>query len=164
MLPTRQTKPRHERTPSDNSQREDLIMKRKTERAAPGRREKKIAKWSIILVERHRTRRRARTLAAKADRGPRNQSAKRIVAQTALSPIGCHPFCSWPKQVRSMGTFQMIESRNNHRSSLPSRGSPSSITTLTASKSQAVPSLRLFSADSRERNTMHRSASANEIF
>jgi hypothetical protein len=51
--------------PSDNPQREDLIMKRKKERAARGQRDKKIANWSTILAETHHIRPRERTVAAK---------------------------------------------------------------------------------------------------
>jgi hypothetical protein len=149
MPPLRQTNHGMNTRPSDNPQREDLIMKRKKERAALMQREKKIANWSTILAEIHRLRAHGRTVAARADPRAQDQLVKRFVARATLSPIGCHRFCKPPKRGRSTATPQTIDRRNNHRSSRASRHSPSNTTMLLASKAPALSSLRLFLADSR---------------
>jgi hypothetical protein len=139
-------------------------MKPEKERAAPAQRETKIASLSSILAEIRRIWPCERAVVAE-NSGLQNQLTRRMAAQgMALSPICFHPFCNSPQRVRSTATFQTIESRNNHPSSPASRRSPSIITTLPASKLPAARSLLLFSAGSRERNTMRRPASANEIF
>ena len=134
-------------------------MKRKKERAAPAQREKRIANWSTILAEIHRIRQCKRTVAGK-DLPPPNQSTA-TERMLAPSPICSHPFYMLPTQARSMAPFQMIESRNNRRSWLASRRSPSNTTKLLASKAPATSLPKAFLAGSRDREYIgsHRSPS-----
>jgi hypothetical protein len=76
---------------------------------------------------------------------------------------GCHRACKQPKPARSTAMPVMKDSHHNDRRSRRSRHSQLNTTTSRVSRSPVAPLLRLVSADSRKRNTMHRPASANEI-
>jgi hypothetical protein len=130
-------KSRHEHTPSDNPQREDLIMKPKKEHAELAQREKKIASSPTLLEATYRIWRRERIVVTK-DPSPQNQSTRRI-AELAMerSPIRLRPFCKVLKRARNKAMFQMIDPRNNHHFSPAIRRSPSNITTLPASRAPA---------------------------
>jgi hypothetical protein len=134
---TAANKSRHEHTPSDTPQREDLIMKPKKERAAPAQREKKIASLSTILAEKHRIPPCERTVPAR-NPSPQSQLTRRIAERAmALSPVCFHPSCMSPKRAHSTATFQTTERRNNQHSLPASRRSPSSTTRVLAPKAPA---------------------------
>jgi cytoskeletal protein RodZ len=133
---TAENESRHEHTPSNNPQREDLIKKPKKERADPEQREKKIASLQTAAAEIPRIQRGERTVAV-PNSGSQDQSVQLATAQLVLSPICFRPFCRSRMQARSRATSRMIESRNTGRPSSASRRSPSSITTLPASRASA---------------------------
>ena len=138
-------------------------MKRKKERAAQAQREKRTANSSTILAEKHRIPQRERLVAAKI-LDPQNHSAgRRAQLALAASPICFRPFCTRPTQARNRAPFQMIESRNSHRSWLSNRRSPSSKTKLLASKVPATSLLELLLAGSREREIHWFAQISNQI-
>jgi hypothetical protein len=125
-------------------------MKRKKERAAQAQREKRTANSSTILAEKHRIPQRKRLVAAKT-LDPQNHSAgRRAQLALAASPICFRPFCTRPTQARNKAPFQMIESRNSHRSWSATRRSPSSKTKSPVSKAPASTLRCLFSGGSRK--------------
>ena len=121
-------------------------MKQKKERAALAPHEEKIASLSTILAEIHRIRLHARTAATK-NPSPLCHTTRQTAERKTERPVPWfHPFCKSQTPARSTATLRRIDYHNNRRSSPASRRSPSSITTLPASRARAGKLRWLFSA------------------
>ena len=136
------------KTPPSNPQREDLVMRRKKERAALLPRERKTANCFEAPEATHSDRGPARQPAADEHELYRERAT--LACRGMARPQNrCHRVCKQPKPARSKAASAMTESHHSDHCRLRVRHSQPDTTTLLVSKSPATRSLQQPSAISR---------------